>query len=194
MIDIVCGMGGHSTLDTIKMSLDIIQRDQNVKASTRLSSDGLYALYHHQHLNMSSTPTLPPSPYRYTIQPQAYALPLIHAAKYPSSTLNGLLLGKLTPASALDSSSGHVVVSSAIPLLHAYTSLSPMMEIGLEMAEAYAAEQGLRVVGYYQANEGEDGTLGRVGERICETLRSNFDGAFGLLVCPAAGRIVATNS
>ncbi|KAK4687026.1 ER membrane protein complex subunit 8/9, partial [Tremellales sp. Uapishka_1] len=103
-----------------------------------------------------STPT-------YLFTPQSYILPLLHAAAHPSN-LNGVFLSQ---ASA--SSSSPIELATAVPLLHQYTSLSPMMEIGLDMVSIYAAERGLQISGYYQANE-RGNELGRIGERIRDKL------------------------
>lgn len=62
----------------------------------------------------------------YTIAHQAYLRVALHAAKYPHKQVNGVLLGNET-------SSGAVQISDAIPLLHHWTSLSPSMEIGLNL-------------------------------------------------------------
>ncbi|KAL7422424.1 hypothetical protein Q5752_003072 [Cryptotrichosporon argae] len=118
----------------------------------------------------------------YTLTPLAATLPLLHAAKHHASTLNGVFLGvPSAPSSSSSSSSSSVQITHAVPLLHHYTSLSPMMEIGLEMVYAHAAERGLDVVGYYQANE-VGGGLGRVGERVVDKLRARHSGAFGLVI------------
>lgn len=114
------------------------------------------------------------SKYSYHLTPQAYILPLLHAAKNLSSTTNGVFLGRIEEAT--------VTIEDAVPLLHNYTSLTPMMEIGMEMAEVYGKEKGLTIVGYYQANNGEDVSLGRVGERVLDVLKGKWDGAFGMVV------------
>lgn len=61
----------------------------------------------------------------YTLSHQAYLKIIFHAAKHPHKPVNGVLLGKQTEKS--------VLVSDAVPLLHLWTSLSPMMEIGLDL-------------------------------------------------------------
>ena len=62
---------------------------------------------------------------RYTVFPNAYAKLALHAAKYPHRQVNGVLLGKEL--------SGTVQIEDAVPLLHHWTSLSPSMEIGLDL-------------------------------------------------------------
>jgi hypothetical protein len=62
----------------------------------------------------------------YTLTDQAYLKLFLHAAKHPHRPVNGVLLGNST-------ATGTVVIEDAIPLLHHWTSLSPMMEIGLDL-------------------------------------------------------------
>lgn len=61
----------------------------------------------------------------YTVSSQAYFKIFFHAAKHPHKPVNGVLLGKLA--------NGAVSIDDAVPLLHHWTSLSPMMEIGLDL-------------------------------------------------------------
>lgn len=149
----------------------------------------------------------------YTLSPEAYALPLLHAALHPSSTVTGLFLSPLssnpssasaavpdaasptlnnkqdggTSSNAVPQQADEINITHSIPLQHTYTSLTPYTEIGLELAQAYAEDQGLRVVGMYVAR-GDDAApkagegLGRIGERMLGVLREGWQGAFGLLV------------
>lgn len=110
----------------------------------------------------------------YTLSPQAYALPILHAAAHPSSTVLGLLL-----ASGSE-------ITDALPLVHRYTSLSPTTELGLALARAHADKEGKRVVGVYVAlGEGEG--LGRAGGAV---LKSLGEGAVGISVSTAVGSLV----
>ncbi|KAI5478442.1 hypothetical protein MNV49_005083 [Pseudohyphozyma bogoriensis] len=90
-----------------------------------------------------STPT-------YTIESLAYLKPVLHAAKHPSSTVIGLLVGT--------AEGKKTTIANAIPLLHHWTELSPMMEAGLQMAESYARTQSQSFVGLYVANARLDDT------------------------------------
>jgi hypothetical protein len=54
------------------------------------------------------------------------------SVQYPSSIVNGIVLG--SPPSAR--SSGPIEIVDSIPLLHHWTSLSPSMEIGLELVRS----------------------------------------------------------
>jgi hypothetical protein len=62
----------------------------------------------------------------YTLSNQAYLKMFFHASKHPHKPANGVLLGS-------SSSDGFVEIEDSIPLLHHWTSLSPMMEIGLDL-------------------------------------------------------------
>ncbi len=63
---------------------------------------------------------------KYTITGPAYIKLFFHLAKHPHQRVNGVLIGKETPG-------GGVEATDSIPLLHHWTSLSPMMEIGLDL-------------------------------------------------------------
>lgn len=91
----------------------------------------------------------------FNLSPDAYALPLLHAAAHTESDVAGLLLGRPSQSS--------VEVTTALPVLHRYASLSPTLELGIEMARAWAAKKGLQVVGYY---EGRAMGSARVGEAV----------------------------
>lgn len=77
----------------------------------------------------SSTMSSGPS---YTVSDLAYTKIILHALKHPHQPVNGVLLGS-------PSSSGVVEIVDTIPLLHHWTSLSPMMEIGLDLVSIFSA-------------------------------------------------------
>jgi len=112
----------------------------------------------------------------YVLSHKAYLSLLLHAAKHPHKSVNGVLLGKSTGADIVD-------VVTTVPLLHAWTSLSPMMEIGLDLATSFAEDQGLQLVGYYQASHKlNESSFGPVGERMLANLRQSNPHALGLLI------------
>ena len=137
----------------------------------------------------------------FTISKNAYAKVAFHAAKYPHRQVNGILLGKQI--------SGSVQVEDTIPLLHHWTSLSPSMEIGLDLvssfftsdswiltrlmtghcweARNYAHSVGLEVVAYYQSSDyPNDVALVPVGEKVAETIRKHFENVVAFVVCAAS--------
>jgi len=111
----------------------------------------------------------------YSILQKAYVKIFLHAAKHPHKQVNGVLLGNLA--------SDVVIIQDVVPLLHHWTSLSPMMEIGLDLARGHAESLNLSLVGYYQACERIDDTaLAPVGERVAEQIRSQFSDAIAFVV------------
>jgi len=111
----------------------------------------------------------------YSISNTTYIKLILHAAKHPHATVNGVLLGS--------KSSNGVLVVDAIPLLHRWTSLSPMMEIGLDLARSNAEERQLKLVGYYQVTDRpSDKVLVPVGESVASSIRAGFDDAIALVV------------
>ncbi|KAI0312662.1 hypothetical protein OF83DRAFT_1066832 [Amylostereum chailletii] len=113
----------------------------------------------------------------YALTDLAYTKMVAHALKHPHARVNGVLLGS--------AKGKEVEIVDTIPLLHHWTSLSPMMEIGLEMAKGHAEGRGLAVVGYYTASEyieADSATLGHVGERIVERLRNDFADALAVVI------------
>jgi hypothetical protein len=62
-----------------------------------------------------------------TVYLHAYAIPLLHAAKYPSSDVCGVLLGKNT--------ADGLKVETAIPFFHHWTAVTPMLEVALKQVQ-----------------------------------------------------------
>ncbi|KAJ3786735.1 hypothetical protein GGU10DRAFT_350850 [Lentinula aff. detonsa] len=111
----------------------------------------------------------------YTVGELAYLKIFFHAAKHPHLQVNGVLLGKKV--------SETVEIIDAVPLLHHWTSLSPMMEIGLDLARRHAESLELQLVGYYQACERLDDTaLAPVGERVASKVKEGFTHAVALVI------------
>lgn len=65
----------------------------------------------------------------YQISSPAYLKIVLHCAKHPHRSVNGLLIGR-------SGSAGQVDILDSVPLLHNWTSLSPMMEIGLDLVRS----------------------------------------------------------
>ncbi|KAI0300677.1 hypothetical protein B0F90DRAFT_1629384 [Multifurca ochricompacta] len=108
-----------------------------------------------------------------------YTKLILHALKYPHRAVNGVLLGSVSPSGST------VNVVDAVPLQHHWTSLSPMMEVGLGMATNYARSRQLDVVGYYQAPERVgDTTLSPVGERVTSKIKETFPTPLAIVVSP----------
>ncbi|KAJ1920385.1 hypothetical protein H4219_001361 [Mycoemilia scoparia] len=81
----------------------------------------------------------------YSISTQAYAKAIMHCAKYPSSTVHGILL--------TDPKSSPIRVVDAVPVAHLWTDLTPIFEVALQQVQIYAESKNLKVGGYYVAYE-----------------------------------------
>ncbi|KAK0443551.1 hypothetical protein EV421DRAFT_1890755 [Armillaria borealis] len=111
----------------------------------------------------------------YVISSRAYFKIFFHAAKHPHQPVNGVLVGK--------EEAGIITIVDIIPLLHHWTSLSPMMEIGLDLAGRTAESMDLKLVGYYQASEWIDDTaLAPVGEKIASKVKEGFGAAVAFVI------------
>ncbi|CAO3613612.1 unnamed protein product [Mucor hiemalis] len=89
---------------------------------------------------------------------QGYAIPLLHAAKFPSSAVCGVLLGKNT--------ADGVQVETAVPYFHHWTTVTPMLEVALKQTETYAKKNNLSIVGWYQV-------LPERAVKVAETIKKN---------------------
>ena len=72
----------------------------------------------------------------YTISAEAYYKIFFHTAKHPHQPVNGVLLGTQERSGTSGTTHGPVTIADAVPLLHHWTSLSPMMEIGLDLVRS----------------------------------------------------------
>jgi len=122
-----------------------------------------------------------------TLAPDAYSVLFLHCCRYPTRSLNGLLLGRAE-------SDGSVSVKQTLPLFHSQISLTPMLEAALLLAEEHCQQTGLQIVGYYQANElVDDQDLGPFGKRISDKIRSQVPAAAVLLLNGVSMRPSATD-
>lgn len=64
---------------------------------------------------------------KYSVSDRAYTLPLLHAARYPSSEVCGVLLAE---SSSADRET--IDITKAVPLFHHWTTMSPMLEVALQ--------------------------------------------------------------
>ncbi|CAH7676852.1 hypothetical protein BY996DRAFT_4575480 [Phakopsora pachyrhizi] len=82
----------------------------------------------------------------YVIEPLASLKALLHAAKYPHSSVIGLLVGKV------NKDEQRTTILDAIPLVHHWVHLSPILEAGVSQADIYARSKGLKILGTYVAH------------------------------------------
>ena len=82
----------------------------------------------------------------YTLDTKALLKILLHAAKYPSHSVNGVLLGTTDSAAAEPGSpresaaESTVTLVDAIPLFHSFLSLAPALETALFQVHCLASK------------------------------------------------------
>merc|ERR1711934_970089 len=76
---------------------------------------------------------------------QAHAVALLHAFKFPHSAVCGVLVGFVNDEA-------NIVVEHAVAVAHGHITLTPMLEVALSQVECKYNKEGLKIVGYYQAN------------------------------------------
>eukprot|EP00284_Hemiselmis_tepida_P003659 CAMPEP_0174949108 /NCGR_PEP_ID=MMETSP1355-20121228/90696_1 /TAXON_ID=464990 /ORGANISM="Hemiselmis tepida, Strain CCMP443" /LENGTH=217 /DNA_ID=CAMNT_0016196649 /DNA_START=73 /DNA_END=722 /DNA_ORIENTATION=+ len=97
-----------------------------------------------------------------------YIVSVMHSLKHPSSSVNGVLLGK-----AGKTSDGVVEanISEAVPLLHSHLSLAPALDGAFALLEEYCKARSLGILGYYQANSHHlHNDLTPTGKRIADKI------------------------
>lgn len=140
----------------------------------------------------------------YTFDRTALLKILLHAAKYPASSVNGILLAD---TKGTKSGAESVTVVDVIPVLHSFLTLAPVLETALiqvfsdlnsksQLAahcklrnvttlqiQSYAKQMGLQLIGYYHANERFDDTdLGPSARKIADKLYANNSLSCAVLV------------
>ncbi|GFR53088.1 hypothetical protein Agub_g15782 [Astrephomene gubernaculifera] len=112
-----------------------------------------------------------------TVDQGALLKVLAHAAKFPSNSVNGVLIGSCAEG-------GIVEVQDAIPLCHTTLSLAPALEIGLAQVESYTNIAGsLEIVGYYQSDARfGPGDLSPLGRKIADKVSEHQSNAVVLVL------------
>ncbi|CAL0330389.1 unnamed protein product [Lupinus luteus] len=103
---------------------------------------------------------------KYEVAQNAYIKLVLHSLKHPTSAVNAILIGRVSP------SNDAVEVTDAVPLFHSQIGLLPQLEISLILIEEYFSAKGLNIVGYFHANERSDeyelgGVAKNIGDHIC---------------------------
>ncbi|XP_058105029.1 ER membrane protein complex subunit 8/9 homolog [Magnolia sinica] len=115
--------------------------------------------------------------FKYEVRQTAYIKLVLHALNHKTSSVNGILLGRL-----LDDRNT-VEIADAVPLSHSQIGLLPTLEIALTLIEEHFAVEGLSIVGYYHANERyEDHELGSIARKIGDHIFRYFPQAALLLL------------
>ena len=107
----------------------------------------------------------------YEISTRAYCKMIMHAAKYPSSNINGLLLAKKTGEQR------SVKYVDCIPLFHINTALAPMVEVALAQIENEVGRSGLMISGFYHAHDNlRDNHVDTFSQKIADKIADNIPG------------------
>ncbi|KAM9329087.1 ER membrane protein complex subunit 9 [Gastrophryne carolinensis] len=75
-----------------------------------------------------------------------YVKMVLHAARYPHSTVSGVLLGHRTP--------GCLTLVDCVPVCHLQLPLALSLEVALTQIDSWSALQGQVIAGFYQASAG----------------------------------------
>ncbi|XP_051919508.1 ER membrane protein complex subunit 8 [Hippocampus zosterae] len=114
---------------------------------------------------------------------QAYCKMLLHAAKYPHSAVNGLLVAEKAKARRKDSLHDPVLCVDCVPLFHGTLALAPMLEVALTLIDTWCKENNYVIAGYYQANERtKDSRLNQVAEKVAARISECFSEAAIVMV------------
>ena len=106
----------------------------------------------------------------YEISTRAYCKMIMHAAKDPSSSINGLLLAK-------KSGERNVLYVDCIPLFHINTALAPMVEVALAQVENEVTRSGMRIAGFYHAHDNlRDNHVDTFSQKIADKIAENIPG------------------
>lgn len=112
---------------------------------------------------------------------RAYAKLLLHAAKYPHCSVNGVLLAEDNKA---NKEKKLIRFVECIPLFHLSLSLAPMLEAALLQIDSYCKSKGYMIAGYYQANEHlQDNGLNSVAKHIGKKIHEYYPEACIFMIC-----------
>ncbi|MCL7032460.1 hypothetical protein MKW94_014130 [Papaver nudicaule] len=113
---------------------------------------------------------------KYEIGQNAYIKLVLHALKHKTSSVNGILVGRVGKDDVIE-------ISDSIPLSHSQIGLLPALELALIQIEEHYGSQGMSVVGYYHGNERyDDAELGNVAKRIGDHIHKYFPQAVVILL------------
>ncbi|RZC45856.1 hypothetical protein C5167_038806 [Papaver somniferum] len=113
---------------------------------------------------------------KYEIGQNAYIKLVLHALKHKTSSVNGILIGRIGKDDVIE-------ISDSIPLSHSQIGLLPALELALIQIEEHYGSQGMSVVGYYHGNERyDDVELGNVAKRIGDQIHKYFPQAVVILL------------
>jgi len=99
---------------------------------------------------------------------RAYSKIILHAAKYPHATVNGVLLAKYGRG---QKSGPRITFIDAIPLFHQIEGLTPMIEVALSQIESRATSASMCIAGFYHASRNfRDSNVDVFSQRIADRI------------------------
>eukprot|EP00035_Acanthoeca_spectabilis_P022136 m.442199 g.442199 ORF g.442199 m.442199 type:complete len:215 (-) comp18765_c0_seq1:70-714(-) len=105
----------------------------------------------------------------------AYIKMMLHAAKYPTASVNGVFLGRVE--------AGKAELLDTVPLFHSPLNLTAMLEVAFLQLDGYCSANRLQIMGYYQAHEHVDKTtMDAVFSSIANQITANNGSAVGILI------------
>ncbi|XP_014277160.1 ER membrane protein complex subunit 8 [Halyomorpha halys] len=111
------------------------------------------------------------------LTPRAYCKLVLHAAKYPHCSVNGLLLAETSKLKDSKKNKG-LTITDVVPLFHICLHLSPMAEVALTQVDTVGASKGFTIAGYYTANETlDDMSIEKPATRIADKIAESFNQA-----------------
>ncbi|XP_075045443.1 ER membrane protein complex subunit 8 [Mixophyes fleayi] len=111
---------------------------------------------------------------------QAYCKMMLHSAKHPACSVNGILVAEKQKRRE---SHSQVLFVDCVPLFHGSIALSPVLEVALTLIDTWCKENSYVIAGYYQANERlKDGSPNQVAERIASRIAEGFNDAALIMV------------
>jgi hypothetical protein len=103
----------------------------------------------------------------YVLSTKAYQNMILHAAKYPSLAVGGLLIGSKSERKVLE----------AIPIVHSQFLPTPLVQVAIEQVEIYSKRKGMQIIGVYFANEANvDVLIPSSIEAICNEIDTSIGG------------------
>ncbi|KAG9463196.1 hypothetical protein GDO78_022225 [Eleutherodactylus coqui] len=117
----------------------------------------------------------------YKLTTQAYCKMMLHGAKHPTSSVNGVLVAEKQKHKEVPQQP--VLFVDCIPLFHGAIALSPVLEVALTLIDTWCKENSYVIAGYYQGNERlKDNSLTPVAERIAARIAEGFSDAALIMV------------
>jgi hypothetical protein len=108
----------------------------------------------------------------------AYCKMVLHLAKYPHLSLNGILLSK---RGRNTQSAVHIV--DCIPLFHSSLTLASPFEIAMNQIDVYCQQRGLEIIGHYHSTENiSDNQPNVVTYKMAEKLKEACAQSFVFMV------------